>query len=63
MGGLSVEFESVGRPVKALYTTSGGVKGEIKFEYLVDASGRAGILSTKSVLYHLALNCSANEEY
>ncbi|KAI0751654.1 FAD/NAD-P-binding domain-containing protein [Daedaleopsis nitida] len=36
-----------GRPQSALYETKSGVKGEITFDYLVDASGRAGIMSTK----------------
>lgn len=47
LGGLNIEFERMGRPVKASYTTTDGVAGEIGFEYLVDASGRAGLLSTK----------------
>lgn len=40
-------FESVGRPVSATYTREDGTKGEIAFDYLVDASGRAGLMSTK----------------
>ena len=44
LGGL---FEDIGRPVKASYTRGDGTKGEIAFDYLVDASGRAGLLSTK----------------
>lgn len=35
------------RPVSATYVTSSGMKGEIKFDFLVDASGRAGIMSTQ----------------
>lgn len=38
-----------GRPQSALYETKSGIKGEITFDYLVDASGRAGIMSTKCV--------------
>ncbi|KAI0343377.1 FAD/NAD(P)-binding domain-containing protein [Trametopsis cervina] len=37
----------IGRPVKASYVGVDGVKGEIEFEYLVDASGRNGLLSTR----------------
>ncbi len=45
-----VGFEPVGRPVKATFTTvTDGKKGQIAFDYLVDASGRAGLLSTKCV--------------
>jgi len=36
-----------GRPVSATWTKKDGSSGEIKFDYLVDASGRAGIVSTK----------------
>ncbi|CDO75697.1 hypothetical protein BN946_scf184585.g10 [Trametes cinnabarina] len=35
------------RPRSILYETAFGGKGEITFDYLVDASGRAGIMSTK----------------
>lgn len=49
----SVSAESEGnsaeerRPVSASYVKSAGVKGEITFDYVIDASGRAGIMSTK----------------
>ncbi|KAL9132612.1 MAG: hypothetical protein Q9175_006212 [Cornicularia normoerica] len=36
-----------GRPVSASWARKDGSSGEIKFDYLVDASGRAGIVSTK----------------
>lgn len=36
-----------GRPVSASWSRKDGSAGEIKFDYLVDASGRAGIVSTK----------------
>lgn len=36
-----------GRPISATYMTSSGVKGEITFDFLIDASGRAGIMTTK----------------
>lgn len=35
------------RPTSAIYTRNGGGTGEIRFDYLVDASGRNGIMSTK----------------
>ncbi|KAI0724125.1 FAD/NAD(P)-binding domain-containing protein [Fomitopsis betulina] len=38
---------SSGRPFKAMYETATGGKGEIEFDYVVDASGRAGLMSTK----------------
>lgn len=36
-----------GRPVSAAWSRKDGSSGTIKFEYLVDASGRAGLVSTK----------------
>jgi len=36
-----------GRPVSATWSRKDGSSGVIKFEYLVDASGRAGLVSTK----------------
>ena len=38
---------SLGRPRAVVYETAYGAKREITFDYLVDASGRAGIMSTK----------------
>lgn len=35
------------KPVSATWTRKDGTSGAIKFDYLVDASGRQGILSTK----------------
>ncbi|KAH8588733.1 hypothetical protein B0O99DRAFT_524430 [Bisporella sp. PMI_857] len=35
------------RPVSAAWSRKDGSSGEIKFQYLVDASGRVGIVSTK----------------
>lgn len=46
-GDKPVEFGAIGRPVKASYARADGTKGEISFDYLVDASGRYGLLSTK----------------
>ncbi|PYH94121.1 FAD/NAD(P)-binding domain-containing protein [Aspergillus ellipticus CBS 707.79] len=52
----SIQFEEkassgqdfqLGRPVHATWTQDGGGSGEFRFRYLVDASGRAGIISTK----------------
>lgn len=36
-----------GRPVSASWVAKDGRSGTIKFDYLVDASGRAGIVSTR----------------
>jgi hypothetical protein len=36
-----------GRPVSATWSRKDGSTGSIKFEYLVDASGRNGLMSTK----------------
>ncbi|WPH01957.1 Hypothetical protein R9X50_00481100 [Acrodontium crateriforme] len=36
-----------GRPVSASYKRKDGSTGSIKFDYVVDASGRAGVMSTK----------------
>ncbi|KAI0644720.1 hypothetical protein C8Q79DRAFT_912671 [Trametes meyenii] len=37
----------LGRPRSVSYETAFGGRGEITFDYLVDASGRAGVMSTK----------------
>lgn len=37
----------IGRPVSATWKRKDGTTGSIKFDYLVDASGRAGLVSTK----------------
>jgi len=39
--------EVPGRPVSATWSRKDGSSGLIKFEYLIDASGRAGLISTK----------------
>lgn len=44
---MNSEAASPGRPVSATWSRKDGSSGEIKFEYLIDASGRAGIVSTK----------------
>jgi hypothetical protein len=36
-----------GRPVSANWSRKDGTHGTIKFDYIIDASGRNGILSTK----------------
>ena len=35
------------RPTSATYERTDGTKGTISFDYLVDASGRAGVVATK----------------
>lgn len=37
----------LGRPVSAKWSRKDGTSGHIKFDYLVDASGRVGLVSTK----------------
>ena len=49
--GAGIDFGEMGRPTKASYTTTSGVKGSITFDYLVDASGRNGLLSTRYAKY------------
>ena len=41
-----IQFEG-GRPVSATWVSRGGVEGQVAFDYLVDASGKNGIISTK----------------
>lgn len=47
--GVSTETATAnpGRPVSASWSRKDGSSGEIKFDHLVDASGRAGIVTTK----------------
>lgn len=40
-----IQFEG-GRPVSATWISRSGVEGQIAFDYLVDASGKNGIMST-----------------
>ncbi|KAL5513587.1 HAL2 [Sanghuangporus vaninii] len=55
-----VNDQKASRPVKAIYTRkSDAISGEIEFDYLVDASGRSGILSTR-YLKNRIHNCSLN---
>ncbi|TFK22827.1 FAD/NAD(P)-binding domain-containing protein [Coprinopsis marcescibilis] len=49
---IEIKFEADGtdgqsRPSSAVYSQASGKQGEIFFDYLVDASGRNGIMSTK----------------
>lgn len=41
------ETSTLGRPVSATWTRNDGTSGKITFEYLIDASGRNGIVSTR----------------
>ncbi|KXN81598.1 Tryptophan 2-halogenase [Leucoagaricus sp. SymC.cos] len=47
----TIEFEKQGdpksRPIAANYQTADGKEGRIAFDYLVDSSGRNGVMSTK----------------
>ena len=38
---------NTGRPVSATWSRKDGSSGKINFDYIVDASGRAGLISTK----------------
>jgi flavin-dependent dehydrogenase len=42
-----VRLANPGRPVSANWSRKDGSAGTVKFEYLIDASGRNGLLSTK----------------
>ncbi|KAM0810163.1 putative Tryptophan 2-halogenase [Seiridium cardinale] len=57
----------VGRPVAASWSKKeDGTSGTIKFDYIVDASGRVGLLSTKYLknrTYNMALKNVANWAY
>lgn len=50
---VSLEFDGNDKPVSATYAhhpssgTEGVVEGTVTFEYIVDATGRAGLMSTK----------------
>jgi flavin-dependent dehydrogenase len=45
----SIEFDSTGRPRRARWTKRNdqGVTGEISFDYLIDASGRNGVMASR----------------
>ena len=45
--GKNAQFPEMGRPVSARWSRKDGTSGSINFEYIVDASGRAGIVSAK----------------
>lgn len=38
---------NTGRPVSATWSRKDGSSGKINFDYMIDASGRAGLISTK----------------
>ena len=63
----STDWESRGRPVSACYNRiSDGTSGIINFEYLIDATGRLGLLNTKYLKirrYNKGLNNIANWGY
>lgn len=44
---LEEHLANPGRPVSATWSRKDGATGIISFDYLIDASGRAGIMSTK----------------
>lgn len=56
----------IGRPVTASWSRKDGSTGDIKFEYLIDASGRTGLLATrymKSRHYSQGLKATATWGY
>lgn len=46
-GTADSEFPNPGRPVSASWSRKDGSSGVLKFDYIIDASGRAGLMSTK----------------
>lgn len=48
----------IGRPVAADYISKSGTAGTIKFNFLVDASGRSGVMSTKYLKDNRKINQS-----
>ena len=46
-GATSSSEHELGRPTSASWSRKDGSSGTVQFEYLVDASGRAGVVSTK----------------
>jgi flavin-dependent dehydrogenase len=60
------DLPDIGRPVSATWSQNDGTSGTINFGYLVDASGRAGIVSTKYMKnrkYNKGLKNIANWAY
>ena len=43
-----VKVADIGRPVSATYKHKDGTTGSIKFDYLIDASGRQGLVSVSA---------------
>lgn len=66
-GARELPHEYPGRPVSASYLDKeNNISGEIAFDYLVDASGRVGLLSTKHLKnrrYNQGLKNVANWGY
>ncbi|KAG8527858.1 uncharacterized protein KY384_006774 [Bacidia gigantensis] len=46
-GASTTDAPNPGRPVSATWSRKDGTTGTISFEYIVDATGRAGVVSTK----------------
>lgn len=66
-GGSHSVLPNPGRPISASYTKKAdGTNGVIRFDYIVDASGRVGLLNTKYLKnrhYNKALKNIANWAY
>ena len=67
IGSHNSKLSNPGRPISASYTRKeDGTTGVIQFDYIVDASGRAGILNTKYLKnrhYNTALKNVAHWAY
>jgi flavin-dependent dehydrogenase len=60
------DLPNPGRPISASWSRKDGSTGTVRFEYLVDASGRAGVVSTKYLKnrrYNQGLKNIANWAY
>lgn len=47
----NAKVADIGRPVSATWKHKDGTTGSIKFEYLIDASGRQGLVSVSNPRY------------
>jgi flavin-dependent dehydrogenase len=63
LGFESSDDKDHSRPRTANYINSSGGKGCISFDYLVDASGRNGIMSTKVSFSTLSISPQQTQEY
>ena len=57
------DIPPTGRPRSVIYETAFGGKKQITFDYLVDASGRAGLMSTKYATLTIPSNVRSQHDY